>query len=585
MSKGEKSVKKTKKNNKLYSMQTRVRLLTLLGVVISVAVTILIMVFYVKDLVIHSAYGKMLNMATSYGKLIDKEEEYLNDGIRQNSLSTEQFTEILGGMEITGLDNFYYYVVDRSGIIRYHTDETKIGKPNTVRIITSVIGNISKGVIPDNLCMEYDDEESGQTMYASYYVTKNKSLMIICASGNELMRPVVEMSAIAIAVAFVVLIFILVISTYVIRRFTEPLKQVTGIINDTAKLKISLPGNIEQLCSRKDESGSISRAVREMSNNLYDVVTGIERTNRSVSENMTKLEESSNQIHIFCTDNSATTEQLAASTEQVSTMAQTMNRHMEDMRVQAEAIGKETELSNLFSEEVAGRAQSMQNSTQSAIEQTKKLYEQIREKTAAALEGVNAVSKINELTSAIVEISDQTGLLSLNASIEAARAGDAGKGFAVVAQEISKLAGRSLETVNDINEIIGEVNHAVANITESMEHMTGFLEEKVLADFDNFNQIGARYREDADTFKMRMDNISAQITALGQSIQKVSDAVERVSVTMNETSAGVSDIAEKTSEVVNATSDNYTLTGNTIESMNELREILDRFSYSREDGL
>lgn len=565
------------KKVKFRSMQSKVLSLVILGVVASVIVTILIMVSYVKDLVIDSAYGKMLNMATSYGKLIDKEEEELNDGISQKFLTTEQYAAILGEMEITGLENFYYYIVNKSGIIRYHADESLIGKPNKNSQITEVVAEIAKGRVPDELCMEL--EEDGKTVYASLYVTENASLMIVCADGNELIRPIVEMSVIALGVALVVLAVIVVISTIVIRRFIKPLKQVTEVINDTAKLKIKLPENMEQLCARNDETGVISRAVREMSHNLYDVVTGIDRTNRSVSENMEKLEASSNQVHVFCTDNSATTEQLAASMEQVSGMAQTMSCHMEDMRTQAEVIGRETELSNQFSEEVAGRAEEMQSSTQSAIEKTRSMYEEIRRKTESALAGLGAVTKINELTAAIVEISDQTSLLSLNASIEAARAGEAGKGFAVVAQEISKLAQQSLATVNDINGIIGEVNRAVTNITESMENTTGFLEETVLADFDNFNQTGAQYRKDADTFKERMDNISEQIAALSASVQTVSEAVDNVSRTVNETSAGVADIAEKTADVVNATSDNNILAGNTVARMNDLQEIVNRFEY------
>lgn len=573
-----KTGKEKKTGGKLHSIQVKVSSLVVLGVIASVAATILIMVSYVKDLVIDSAYGKMLNMATSYGKLIDKEEENINDGITQyTGLTTEQFTSILGNMEITGLEDFYYYVVDVSGIIRYHKDETRIGKPNMNSAITNVVASINKGVIPDNLCMEY--EEAGETMYASYYITANKSIMIICASGSELVRPIREMSFIALGVAFAVLAVIVLVSAIVIRRFIKPLSQVTGVINDTAKLKIKLPDNIDRLCERKDETGVISRAVREMSNNLYDVVTHIDSTNRTVGENMQKLESSSNQVHVFCTDNSATTEQLAASTEQVSNMTRNMTRYMDDMRTQAEVIGRETELSNRFSEEVAGRAEKMQSSTQNAITQTRKLYEQIREKTEKALEGLGAVAKINELTAAIVDISDQTSLLSLNASIEAARAGDAGKGFAVVAQEISKLAQRSLETVKDINGIINDVNSAVTNITESMENTSDFLEETVLAGFDNFNQTGAQYRQDADTFKTRMDNISEQIVALTGSIQKVSDAVENVSRTVGETSEGVNDIAEKTADVVNATSDNYELTNDTVESIKVLREIVNRFEY------
>lgn len=565
------------KKEKVKSMQAKVSALVVLGVVVSVLVTMLLMIFYVKDLVVESAYGKMLNMATSYGKLIDREEEQLDQTVSLQQLSTEQLSEILGEMEITGMDNFYCYVVERSGIIRYHDDSTKIGKPNQNKVITEVVAGINKGTILDNMCAEY--EEDGETMYASYYVTANKSIMVICVSGSELMRPVAELAFLAGGVALAVLAVVVVLSSIVIRRFTKPLGQVTEIINDTARLKIKLPENISQLCARNDETGVISRAVKQMSNSLCEVVTGIDVANQSIRTNMTRLEESGNQVHAFCMDNSATTEQLAASTEQVSNMTQLMNRHMTDMRVQAEGIRNETEQSNLFSTEVAGRAQGMQNSTRNAIEQTKELYREIRVKTETALAGLGAVEKINELTDAIKEISDQTSLLSLNASIEAARAGDAGKGFGVVAQEISKLAQRSLATVKDINDIIGEVNQAVENITESMEHTTNFLEGNVLADYDKFNNTGVRYMEDADTFKTRMDNISNQIGALTDSIQQVSEAVEKISVTMSETAAGVTDIAVKTANVVNATKDNNDLTGDTVESINELREIVERFEY------
>ncbi len=575
-SKSRKQVEK-KKITRMHMIQSKVHGLVILGVAVSVIVTVLLMISYVKELVIDSAYGKMLNMATSYGRLIDREEEKLDNSLTRNKLSVEQFNEILNGMEITGLDEFECYVVDRTGIILYHDNESKIGKPNRNEVITDVVASINKGAILKNMTAEY--EEDGVQMYASFYVTVNRSIMVICTEGSVLMRPVTEMSMVATGVALLVLVLIIIVSTFVIGRFTKPLKQVTDIISDTAKLNLKIPDNMEKLCARRDETGVISRAVNEMSKNLYDVVEKIDHANDSIHENMTKLEASSNQVHMFCTDNSATTEQLAASTEQVSEMTEVMNRHMADMRAQAEEIEKETEVSNKFSDEVAERAEVMQSSTRSAIEKTKAMYEQIRVKTEAALEGLNSVAKINELTKSIVAISEQTNLLSLNASIEAARAGDAGIGFTVVAQEINKLAQRSLASVNDINTIIKEVNLAVDNITQSMENTTDFLEKNVLVDYDGFNQTGMQYMKDADTFKARMDNVSEQIIALNDSIQTVSEVIENISVTMSETSAGVTDISDKTSNVVNATGDNRELTEDTIESINELRSIVERFEY------
>lgn len=569
--------KKRGKITRMHMIQSKIHTLVIFGVALAVGATVFLMISYVKELVIDSAYGKMLNMATSYGRLIDQEEAKLDNSISRKYMSTEQFETILDGMEITGLNEFECIVAHRTGIIAYHPDKEQIGKPIKIGLITDVVASINQGNVLENMCAEY--EVDGQKMYASFYVTVNKSIMVISTSSSELMRPVTEMSAMAVGVALLVLAVIIGVSTYAIGRFTKPLKQLTGIIEDTAKLKIRLPENMDALCSRRDETGMISRAVREMNSNLYDVVTRMDQTNNSINENMTKLEESSNQVHMFCTDNSATTEQLAASAEQVSEMTKVMNRHMEDMRAQAEEIGKETEKSNRFSEEVAGRAQEMQHSTRRAIDNTREMYGRIQARTKAALEGLSSVTKINELTRSIVEISDQTSMLALNASIEAARAGEAGKGFTVVSQEISKLAQRSLASVNDINAIIGEVNIAVHNITESMENTTRFLEQNVLEDYDGFNRTGAQYMADADTFRVRMDNISEQIQALNEAIRDISAAVENISVTMNETSTGVMDISDKTANVVNATSDNHTLANDTAERVQELRSIVDRFEY------
>lgn len=559
------------------SIRMKVYSLVVLGVVISTLVIINVMITNVRELLVDSAYGKMLNVASSYGKLVDKEEEALDPSVRTSRITTEQLTEILGGMEITGLDEFFYYVVDKDGIVRYHVDESMIGKPNKIKVITGITASLNKGVIPDNLCMEYED--NGVKMYASYYVTLNKSIVVICATEGELMKPVKDLTTLSIMISGIILLGVIIISSIVVRRITKPLNQVTKIIDDTAKLKLKLPDNIDKLCARKDETGSISRAVREMSNNLHEVVSKIDATNNIVSDNMGKLEDSSNQVHMFCTDNSATTQELAASTEEVSAMTDTMNSHILNMKEQVSEISRETTESNKFSEEVAGRAQNMQNSTQIAIRQTKEMYEQIKERKEVAIEGLSAVEKINELAAAIVEISDQTSLLSLNASIEAARAGEAGRGFAVVAQEIGNLAHRSLETIKSINEITAEVNEAVKNITDSMTDTTDFLENTVLVDYDNFNQIGVQYMNDADTFKQGMSNISEDINVLDESMQEVSVAVENINRTIGETSVGVNNIAEKTANVVNATSDNYELTSNTVERIEELREIVDRFSF------
>ena len=568
------------KFSRLHSMQAKVMVLVAVRVIVSGFVLYQVLMSSMKDLLIDSAIGKMLNVVTSYGKVIDKEETELNkDSLKVLYLEEEQYGELLEGMEVEGVKNFQYMMLHRSGVIKYHPDESKWGVPTGIQELNDLIAGLNVGQIPDNMYVKYEDRDTGEMMYASFYITGIRSVALVCASEAELLAPIASLRTISLLLGVAILAVAVVIAAFLVKRITKPLNQVTEVINETAKLKLSLPEYMDKLCARKDEAGMIGRAVKEMSEYLHDVVSKIDEANANISSNMEKLEESSNQVHTLCMDNSATIQQLAASTVQVNNMTQLMNDHMAQMRTQAEEISKETELSNKTSDEIAGRAQNMQNSTAAAIVETKKMYQLIKDKTQVAVEGLKSVFKINELTKAIVEVSDQTSLLSLNASIEAARAGEAGRGFSVVATEISKLANRSLETVKDINEIIKEVNLAVANITASMEETSNFLENTVLADYDNFSNIGVQYMDDADTFRAGMDNISKEIEVLNGSIKEIANAVESIYAAVGETSAGVTDIAEKTNGVVNVTSDNYELTNDTVASVEDLHEIIQKFEF------
>ena len=565
----------------LQSMQMKVMVLVAVGVIVSVFALYQVMMSSMKELLIDSAIGKMLNVVTSYGKVIDKEETELNENeVSKNKyLEPEQYAELFEGIEVDGVENFQYMMLHRSGVIKYHPDESKQGTPTGITELNDLIAGLNVGRLPENMYTKYYDNNTGEMMYMSFYITTLRSVAIVSASEAELLAPIASLRALALGLGIAILVLAVVLAGLIVKRITKPLNQVTEVINETAKLNLRLPEYMDKLCARKDESGMIGRAVKEMSEYLHDVVSKIDETNVNINENMIKLEESSNQVHTLCMDNSATIEQLAANTAQVNEMTQVMNGHMAQMRIQAEEISRETEQSNKASDEIAGRAQNMQNSTAAAIIETKKMYQLIKDKTQVAVEGLKSVAKINELTKAIVEVSDQTSLLSLNASIEAARAGEAGRGFSVVATEISKLANRSLETVKDINEIIKEVNLAVANITASMEETSNFLENTVLADYDNFSNIGVQYMDDADTFRAGMDNISKEIEVLNGAIKEIANAVEGISIAVGETSSGVNDIAEKTSGVVNVTSDNYDLTNNTVASVEDLKQIIQKFEF------
>ena len=580
--KKEKKVKAAKKDSlkqpatfkRLSSIQVKIMALVMGAVIITAMVVAYSMISYSRTLIVDASYGKMTNIVSSYGAIISSAEEENNN----KALSAEEYAEILDGVQVDGSKSSYCFVVEKAGIIRYHRDADMIGKPNKNKVITDIIAKLTKGVTFDgNMCIEYED--NGKTMYASYYITSAKSVVVMCADGAELMSSVNVLVYRAIALIVIILAIMFLITVNVVNRFTRPLKSVTRIINDTAKLKLQLPEDMDQLCDRRDETGVISRAVRDMCISLHEVVAKIDESNDNIKANMQQLESSSNEIHINCSDNSATTRELVDSTKEIEAMTEFMSGQMEAMTKQFEAIQKEAVSGSEASMEIAGRAKNMQEASISAIDHTREVYRQIKEKTDQAMEGLNAVSKINELTESIMEISDQTSLLSLNASIEAARAGEAGRGFAVVAGEISTLAHRTNETVADINAITSEINVAVHNISLSLEETATFLEDSVLSDYDNFNKLGSQYMKDADTFRDEMEIISRENDMMNTAITKVADAVESIQSTIEGTTVGIGNIADKTSSVVDATSANHQLTSDTVESVDELKSIVERFEF------
>ncbi len=550
------------------SFKSKVCLLVVLCSIATAAVTLIVMINNTKNMVIDSSLGQMLNIATSYGNIVDSKEQ-------GELLTNEEYAAILSDLKIDSIESSYCFLLNKSGVITYHADESKIGKPAGIPFITELIGNVAKGQIPENLSASF--EQDGKIVYCSYYLTECYSALIVCADADELMKPLISFIMQSLLVVIVVLVAAILLSNFIVGRITKPLEQVTRIINDASQLKFSLPANIDTLCAKEDESGQICRAVKDMCNNLRDVVQSIENSSNSIESNMEQLEVSSNQVHLYCADNSATSEQLAASMQETSAMAETINNHMIHMSEQSNDINNEASNGTQLSEEVAQRAKALQKTTITAIDSTKKIYQKVKGKTEEALAGLESVSKINELTDAIKEISDQTSLLSLNASIEAARAGEAGRGFAVVASEISKLAHRSLNSVNDINRIINEVNVAVSNMSETSEETLTFLEKNVLNDYDNFNHVGEQYLQDADVFKNSMLNISREINQLDASIQQIATGINDIQTTINEASIGVTDIAEKTSETFSKANDNYQLSSDTKANVSTLKEIVDKF--------
>ena len=174
----------------------------------------------------------------------------------------------------------------------------------------------------------------------------------------------------------------------------------------------------------------------------------------------------------------------------------------------------------------------------------------------------NASEEITGITRAIGEIADETNLLSLNASIEAARAGDAGRGFAVVATEIGKLAQTSMKSVKHIDTIILEIKALIEGVISQAD-----------ASVDNINNSSVLIGNAVKTYDTIFENIVTVGELVQQMIQKVNqveDVARDVAAISEEQAAGSQEILASSDVLVEQADSMMTNSGIVAEESEKL---------------
>ena len=474
-------------------------------------------------------------------------------------------------------DTGYSFVVSSTGSVLYHKEiesGTDLAEYNGGELTS--VKNFVLDASKQGETLQYSI--NGEEKYLSYVELKNGMKLVLTA-------PVEEITASANALSVQILMFLamglvvaIVLGVLIGSTIAKPIKRITEIIKQTAQLDFQRAKDIDKLMKKRDETGIMAKAVNEMRSVLRELVGNMERVKDDLIENMKRLDDVMGENNSISEDNSATTQELAASMEETSAGVTMIVNNIDAIQTNAEEIRELSEREQQESRAIMTRARDLRDTTSSSNEKAMGIYADMRQRTEEAIEKSKVVAKINELTDDIRNISSQTNLLALNANIEAARAGEAGRGFAVVATEIGALANQTFRTVDGINEIVKEVNEAVVNMTECIQVIMNFLEDTVVTDYSTFGQVGERYEKDAESFAESMQHIYSEISQLSHKITQIVDAMDNVNRTITESADGVNLIAEKSGDAVKKTLEGYEHLRESETSLNLLKELIEKFN-------
>ncbi|MCR5581035.1 MAG: methyl-accepting chemotaxis protein [Pseudobutyrivibrio sp.] len=498
------------------------------------------------------------------------------DEQRQSMFDT--FDPALGSVIIDGVEGSYAYYVSADGLMIYHPTVDKIGASVENAAVKGLVNRLSNGETPEQIgsgSVLY--EYNGAKKYAGYSFTAGGNMVIVTGDYDLIMKPINKLTHTILFILIAVLLIAAFFFYILTKKMLKPISQVAEIIDLTAHFNFKKTKNGSILAKRKDEIGMIARSVSLMRNSLRSMVNDISATENRINNNVDNLKGTASTVNSMCSDNSATTQEIAASMEETSAATDEINNNVATIKEEAQSIDAMAVDGANLSTDIMDRATQLKVTTKQATDRTKDTYENVRRQTDEAIESAKAVEKINELTSTIMQISSQTSLLALNASIEAARAGEAGRGFAVVATEIGNLANQTSDAVGDIDSIVGEVNNAVAQMAGCLEETTNFLEQTVLNDYEDFSNVSEQYYSDAEVFQNSMGSISKGVEELTSSIGKISETLEHINITVSESANGIYDIAEKTTGIVTGATDVTDKVGDTENAISSLTDIVRQF--------
>jgi methyl-accepting chemotaxis protein len=354
-------------------------------------------------------------------------------------------------------------------------------------------------------------------------------------------------------------------------RMTKAMKELMNTMKQAEQGDLTVQFNI----NRKDELKVLSDTFKSMLEHIRHLVS----TSQQVAD---EVNDSSSHIASRARQSTSISTEIQKAIESVAEGATEQSKEVErSVELVAELADKiDLVVSNV--KEMSTDSDNVQVMTEKGIKTAEILIQKNDEANAITAEVVSSMTELNsnvqdieKIIEILKNISDETKLLSLNASIEAARVGEVGRGFAVVANEVSKLASQSSQSTKEIEDIIEKIlskSKASVEAVKKAELINSEQYDVVHSSTQSFNDIKETtntfvhkikevlaYAEEMNVFKNDVENIMHNISSVSQttaaSTEQVTASVQEQTSSLDEILNDIQDLTSKTQDLKNTLKD------------------------------
>jgi len=294
---------------------------------------------------------------------------------------------------------------------------------------------------------------------------------------------------------------------------TGPLNRFVRATESLARGEADLTQRIE--VKSRDEMGRLAGNLNALFATLQKLAKGVQRTSFQVASSSAEISAASRQMYDGAKDQATKVQSSSAAVTELSSSIQ----HVAENAVEATKVAKQ-------SGEAVGRA----------IERMQRIRTTVEQAAERILDLGESGKRIGNIVEVIRQISEQTSLLALNASIEAAHAGEQGRGFAVVADEVSSLARRVGQSARDIEDLIATIKDQTAEAVRTMQAGTREVEEgttlvaTTLGDLKKISEVVAYTAQAVQEQAVASDEIARNMDAVQRITQDVVSSSEEAVV-------------------------------------------------------
>lgn len=454
-------------------------------------------------------------------------------------------------LNIMGLpDSEYVFLNAETGVYLYHADEELLNTETEDSGYQEIIRRIREDGSTQAGTYSYKDENGEKQLVVYKYLKDRGWVFMVRDSEAEVYKSVTKVRMVVGMLCALVAAAVIFVTVLILRRVGRELMAMENAIGHLGNLDLSADRELEGFYGRSDEIGMIAETVHNVCGCLRKTIEDVGRILREMADgnlavdvvknedyyigDFKVLADSLKTIRSDLTNVMRNISQIAGqvdtSADQVSTGAQTLSQGTLEQSVSIEGLVANVSAITSQIQDSAVRCGNASELVDKATGYADEADAKMQQLTEATRNIDRSSTQIGTIIKTIEDIAFQTNILSLNASIEAAHAGDAGKGFSVVADEVRDLAAKSTEAAKNTGSLIGRSIEDVKTGTESTQDAVSAMQ--VIHDC-------------IQSIKALMDEIAAASVQQSEMIASVEKGIKEISGVVQTNSAA----AEKSAAV------------------------------------